>query len=84
MLGPDLSLDRWKVADFFSILIDERSVKKKGLLPMGRAPSLLRWRKKQNLSLLLLDDDLNAAVHGTSRWRVVAGDWVAVSVTCGG
>ena len=35
------------------------------------------------LSLSLLDDDLNAAVHGTPRFRVVAGNRVTVAVACG-
>jgi hypothetical protein len=42
-----------------------------------------RRRKTRNHPLPLLDDHLNAAVHGTPRLRVVAVDWVAVPVACG-
>jgi hypothetical protein len=41
-----LSDVRTPLAGFFSILLNERSVKRKGLFPLGRAPSLLQEQEE--------------------------------------
>mgnify|MGYP007054662498 CR=1 FL=1 len=75
---------RTPLADFFSILLNERSVKRKGLFPYGKSPFVAPSAgRNETPPVLLLDDHLNAAVLRTPICRVVAGGRVAVPVACG-
>ncbi len=75
---------RTPLADFFSILLNERSVKRKGLFPYGKNPFFAPSAGgNETPPVVLLDDHLDAAVLGTSIGRVVAGNRVTVSVACG-
>jgi len=55
---------------------------RKGLFPWEE-PLFASNTKHQRTVLLLLDDHFYATVLGTSSFRVVTGDWVAVSVAFG-
>jgi len=58
-------------------------VGRKGLFSREEPLIFAKHRSNHCFLLPLLDDDFHAAVLGTSRWRVVAGDRVAVRVACG-